>query len=289
VAGLPPPSLRTVALPAEIDVVAALLVVGAGWLYLAGVRRLARCGRRWRPSRTAAFLGGLVVVAAATQTGLARYDTALFSAHVAQHVLLSMVAPVLLVLGAPVTLTLQASHGATAAAVRRLLHSRVARVAVHPVVATAAFSVSLYVLYLSPLFEASLRNGVVHGWVHLHLVLLGCLFAAAIVGIDPLPVRWPHPLRLLLVALTVPAHAILGLVLLSAEEPLAVDWYGSRERTWGATPLADQHTGAGLLWAAGELVALGLAMVVVAQWMRHSEREARRADLRLDRALGGVA
>jgi putative membrane protein len=289
VAGLPSPSLRTVVLPAEVDVAAAVLVLSAGWLYVGGVRRLARRGRRWRSSRTVAFLGGLALIGIATQTGLARYDAALFSVHVLQHVVLSMVAPVLLVLGAPVTLALQATHGATAATARRLLHTRGVRFATHPVAATAAFSLSLYVLYLSPLFEMSLRNGVVHTWVHVHLVLLGCLFAAVVVGIDPLPVRWPHPLRLLLVGLTVPAHAVLGLVLLSSHEPLAAEWYDSIARTWGGSPLDDQRTGAGVLWAAGELVAVGLAMVVVAQWMRHSEREARRADLRVERALEGVA
>jgi putative membrane protein len=196
-----------------------------------------------------------------------------------------MVAPVLLVLGAPLTLALQATHGTSAAALRRVLHGSVARAVSHPVVATAAFSLSLYVLYLSPLFELSLRNGAVHAWVHVHLIVVGCLFAAALVGVDPLPTRWPHPLRLLLVGLTVPAHAILGLMLLSADAPVAADWYDSLERSWGGTPLADQQAGAGILWAAGELIALGLAMLVVAQWMSHSEREARRHDLRLDRAM----
>jgi putative copper resistance protein D len=286
--GLPSPTLRTMALPAQLDVVALILVGTSAWVYVAGVRRLAARGRRWRPARTASFLGGLALIAVATQTGIARYDTALFSVHVAQHVMLSMVAPVLLVLGAPVTLALQACGGTTARTLRRLLHAHAAGILTHPVATTAAFSLSLFVLYLSPLFELSLRNDVVHAWVHLHLVAVGCLFAAAVVGIDPLPVRWPHPLRLLLVGLTVPAHAILGLIVLSGPEPLAADWYGEVQRDWGGTPLGDQRLGAGILWAAGELVAVALALLVVAQWMRHSEREARRADLRLDRALRGA-
>jgi putative copper resistance protein D len=288
VAGLPPPSLQTALVPSEIDVAAAVLVVMSAWLYLVGVRRLARRGRRWKPSRTAAFLGGLGVLVVATQTGIARYDTALFSFHVAQHVLLSMVAPVLLVLGAPVTLALQDAHGSTAATLRKGMRSRAVRVVTHPVTATALFSLSLYVLYLSSLFELSLRNEVVHAWVHVHLVVVGCLFAAAVVGSEPLPGRWSHPLRLLLVGMTIPAHAILGLMLLSADAAVAGDWYESIERTWGGAVLDDQRTGAAMLWAAGELVAVGVAMVVVGQWMVHSEREARRHDLRLDRALEGV-
>lgn len=286
--GLPSPTLRTLVLPGDVDFVSLVVVGVPAVLYVAGVRRLAARGRRWRPARTAVFLAGSAVVAIATQTGLARYDTTLFSVHVAQHVLLSMVAPVLLVLGAPVTLALQASGGATAAVLRSLLRSSVVRVVTHPVVAAAVFALSLYVLYLSPLFELSLRDDVVHAWVHVHLVVAGLLFAAAVVGLDPLPLRWPYPLRLLLVGLTVPAHAILGVALLTADEPLAADWYGAVARPWGGTPLADQRTGAAILWGAGELVAVSLALIVVAQWMRQSEREARRADLRLDRAPGGV-
>lgn len=285
--GLPSPTLRTLVVPAAVDVVSLVVVVVPAMLYMVGIRRLRVRGRGWRPARTAAFLAGSVVMLLATQSGMARYDTTLFSVHVAQHVLLSMIAPVLLVLGAPVTLALQASGGNTAGGLRTLLRSPAARVITHPVVATAAFALSLYVLYLTPLYELSLRHDVVHAWVHLHFVVVGTLFAAVVVGVDPLPARWPHPLRLLLVGLTLPAHAILGLVLLTADEPLAGEWYAAVERGWGGAPLADQHAGAAILWGAGELISVGVALVVVAQWMRHSEREARRADLRLDR-LGGV-
>ena len=100
-AGLPSPTLRTVVLPAEVDVVAVVLVGAVAWSYVRGVRRLAARGRAWPAARSASFLTGLAVIVVATQTGIARYDIALFSAHVLQHILLSMVAPVLLVLGAP--------------------------------------------------------------------------------------------------------------------------------------------------------------------------------------------
>ncbi len=98
---------------AQVDPGVAVLLVVAGGLYLLGVRRLADRGRPWSRGRSVAFASGLVVVAVATQSGLAAYDTVLFGAHVTQHLLLGMLGPLLLVLGAPVTLALQASKRGT--------------------------------------------------------------------------------------------------------------------------------------------------------------------------------
>ena len=281
----PAPSLRTLLLPAHLDFIALVLVAALAAAYLAGTGRLARRGRRWSPARTAAFLSGSAVVVVATQTGIARYDTTLFSAHVVQHVLLGMVAPVLLALGAPVTLLLQAGHPATKALVRRILDSSAAAVVTHPLVATALFAFTLPALYFTPIYEWSLRYPVVHVWLHVHFVVVGVLFAEAVVGIDLNRHRWGYPARLGLVLATVPLHAFLGVALLSSTSVIAGDWYAGTERPWGASALSDQHTGAGILWAAGELFGLILGAVVLARWMAHSEREARRNDRLLDAGL----
>lgn len=119
---------------------------------------------------------------------------------------------------------------------------------------------------------------------------MGCLFAEAVIGLDP---GWgrtragrqlAYPVRLLLVVLLVPFHAVLGLALLSAGEPVAADWYLGLGRTWGASPLADQRTGAGLMWGVGDVIGVVLVALVAHQWMRADEREARRVDAR--RAAG---
>jgi cytochrome c oxidase assembly factor CtaG len=282
----PSPSLRTLALPERVDVVALVLVVAAVWCYVAGVRRLRRRGRHWSAGRTTAFVSGAVVIVVATQTGVARYDTILFSDHVLQHVLLGMLAPVLLALGAPVTLALQAGGSSTKRMLRHALDTPVARALTHPVTATVLFGATLFVLYFTPLYELSLRNGVVHAWVHIHFVVVGVLFAEVIVGLDLSRYRTDYLARLGLVMATVPFHAFLGVALLSSTTVLAADWYAGTGRTWGADALADQRAGAGILWAAGEVFGLVLGGVVLARWMAHSEREARRHDRLLD---AGVA
>jgi putative copper resistance protein D len=263
-----------------IEPLSALLLLGLAATYLVGVRRLKQRGRRWPPARTAAFCSGLGVAAIATQSGLAAYDEVLFSLHVVQHLLLSMVAPPLLALGGPVTLFLQAGPPEARRRLRSALHSRPVVVVTHPLVAWVAFAGSLYVLYFSPLYELSLRSAPVHALVHAAFFLTGCLFFWPVVGLDPLPRRLPHAARLLWVVLALPFHALLGVALLSGGRVLAADYYEGLGRTWGASPLADQRTGGGLMWMAGDLVGLVVLGVVVVQWMGHEQRVAAREDRR---------
>jgi len=282
----PAPSLWNVVVPAEVSVWGLGLTVATATAYMVGVRRVAAKGRTWPRTRTLAFQGGLAVIAFAAFGGLARYDDVLFSAHTVQHVLLGMVGPVFLALGAPLTLGLQALRPQRRRALLRLLDNPVVRFATHPVTAWLLFTVTLFVLYFSPLYSLSLSNAWVHAGVHAHFVLVGTLFALAVVGLDPHPVRLPHPARMLLVALTVPVHAFLGVALLSMRSIIGGDVYASEPRPlWCGPLLTDQRNGASILWVLGELFGLAVAAIVAVQWMRHSEREARRHDQLLDRAM----
>ncbi len=264
-----------------LDPVALLPVVAAALLYGAGARRMASRGRAWPASRTTLFGVGLLAVLVATQGPLVAGADTRFSAHAGQHLLLGMVGALLLALAAPLTLALQAGGPAASARLRRLLHHRAARVLAHPLVGLVLFGGSLFALYFSPLLGLSLRNGLVHAGVHLHFVAAGVIFLWPVVAVDPVAARPPHPVRLLAVFLTLPLHAVLGLALLSGDRLLADGWYG---RALGAeAALADQRAGGGVLWAAGELVGLVCAGLVLHQWMAADEREASRNDRRLDR------
>jgi putative copper resistance protein D len=258
--------------PAPVAVLVAALV-----LYAAGVRRLARGGRRWPGSRTAAFGAGCAVVAVALLSGVAAYDTSRFSVHVVQHLLLSMVAAVLFALSAPVTLALQACSRTTQRRLLRALHSPVVRALTHPFVALALFGGTLFILYFTDLYALSLRHPLLHDLVHIHFLAVGLLFFGLVVGLDPWGRRLPYGLCLLLVLATVPLHAFLGIALLSSSSPL-----------WSAHTLADQQAGAAILWAVGDLVTLVVGGIVLAQWMAYDEREAAREDRLAQSAATGA-
>jgi putative copper resistance protein D len=266
------------------------LVVGFGILfYLAGVRRLRRRGDSWPVHRTVLWIVGMLGLLWVTNGAVNVYEQFLFSAHMLGHMLLSMAIPVFLVLAAPVTLALRAiakrddgSRGSREW-ILFAIHSRVATVLTHPLIAGGLFAASLWVFYYTPLFRWATEDHVGHTWMVIHFLATGYLFAQALVGIDPVASRPPYPLRLLLLLATMALHAFFGLSLMTGESLLLADWYGAMGRTWGSPPLADQQAAGGIAWSVGEIPTVSLAIIVAFLWSRSDAREARRRDRAADR------
>ena len=264
-----------------------VLVVWVVGLYLLGVASLRRRGDRWPVGRTLAFVGvGMGTFAVATMSGMAAYDTTLLSVHMVQHMLLSMVVPLALALGAPVTLALRTLPARPRRWLLAVLHSRVARVLSFPPLTFALYVVSPWALYFSGWYGASLESAYVHEMMHVHLVVVGALFFWPLMGIDPVPGRVSYPFRVLLVVLTLPFHAFLGVTIMGQESLLGGNWYPSLHDgpmgSWLPDPHDDQHLAGGILWASGDLIGLVFFAVLFTQWVRSSQREAAREDRRLD-------
>ncbi|OKH71827.1 copper resistance protein CopD, partial [Mycobacterium sp. SWH-M1] len=103
-----PPTVARLLFDWRFDLVFGTAAVLFAALYLAGVRRLRRRGDAWPAGRVVAWLLGCLLLLFTTSSGLGRYMPAMFSMHMIAHMLLSMLVPILLVLGAPVTLALRA-------------------------------------------------------------------------------------------------------------------------------------------------------------------------------------
>ncbi len=280
---LPPFTVSTIFTAGTLNSWLAVSLVLVAGCYLYGVHRLRLRGHRWPVTRTVLFLGpGLGSIAAVTLTGLGTYDTTLLSVHMIQHMMLAMIAPIFLALGAPVTLALRTLPERPRRRLLAVLHSRVARVLASPLFAFAIFVANPFVLYFSWLYRLTLENVFFHELVHAHFILTGCLFFWPLVGHDPLPGRWPYPARALLMVLSVPFHTVLGLTVMQSTTLFGGDWYPSLALGW-ADPWADQKVAGGILWAGGEFVSVIMLGVLVMQWIRQSEREARRLDRDLDR------
>ncbi|MFR9779903.1 cytochrome c oxidase assembly protein [Micromonospora sp. MS34] len=281
---VPPPfTVTRVFTENELNNWLALGVVLAAGLYLYGVYRLRLRGVRWPVIRTVFFLGpGLGGIAAVTLSGLGAYDTTLLSVHMIQHMVLSMVAPIFLALGAPVTLALRTLPVRPRKRLLAIVHSRIARVYSFPLVAFTIFVVNPFALYFTDLYEYTLRHEWAHELVHAHFIATGCVFFWPLLGLDPLPGRWPYPARALLMLLSVPFHTVLGLTIMQSTVLLGGDWYPSLHLGW-SDPHNDQVVAGGVLWAGGEFVSVTMLAVLVVQWIRQAEREARRLDRELDR------
>lgn len=266
------------------------LVVAVGLAgYLTGVIRLRRRGDAWPPGRTVSFLLGLALLWYVTCGGPAVYGRVSFSGHMVMHMMLSMVVPPFLVLGAPVTLALRTIP------VRRdgsrgprewilvLTESRYLQVVSFAPVAAVLFAGSLVVFYYTGLFGLALTTHTGHVLMHLHFLLSGYLFAWTMIGVDPGPRRLGHPVRLIVLLATMAFHAFFFLALMNGSTVLQARFFTDIARPWSTDLLADQQLGGGIGWGIGEFPTLLLAVVLVAQWIRSDEREARRYDRRAAR------
>jgi cytochrome c oxidase assembly factor CtaG len=283
---LPEFTLGRVFTETSLEPVPFVLTVWIAGLYLLGVVVLHRRGDRWPLGRTCSFVLGMALFWWATSSGLAAYDTTLLSVHMVQHMVLSMLVPLSLALGAPITLALRTLPVRPRRWLLVCLHSRAARVLSFPPLTFTLYVLSPWALYFTGWYDASLSSEFVHEAMHVHLVLVGCLFFWPLVGIDPVPGRVAYPFRVLLVVLTLPFHAFLGVTIMGQQELIGGAWYPSLHQgpmgTWLPAPIDDQHTAGGILWGSGDLIGLVVFVVLFVQWVRSSMREAVREDRRLD-------
>ncbi len=284
-----PPTLARLLFDWRVDLVYGVIVGALAVFYLVGVRRLRARGDKWPIGRTVSWLAGCFVIVMATSSGFGRFAPAMFSIHMETHMMLSMLAPVLLVLGGPITLALRALPPAGKDGppgprewLLAAVHSPVARVLTHPVVALVLFVGSFYVLYMSGLFDAALEQHWAHLAMNAHFLLVGCLFYWPVIGVDPTPRRLPHLARLGMVFASLPFHAFFGVILMSMQTVIGEQFYRGLGLPWAADLLSDQRLGGGIAWATGELPLLVVLVALLIQWSRADEREARRTDRRAD-------
>ena len=285
-----PPTVARVLFDWRFDLIFGTAAIVMAVMYLAGVRRLRRRGDAWPMGRTLAWLLGCAALLFTTSSGLGRYMPAMFSMHMVAHMLLSMLVPILLVLGAPMTLALRALPTAGRGEppgprewLLAALHSRVSRFLTHPIVATVLFVVGFYGLYFGGIFDQAVSNHAAHVLMNVHFLLSGYLFYWVVIGIDPTPRQIPQLGKLAMVFASLPLHAFFGVVLMGMKTVLGEPFYRSLQLSWHSDLLDDQRLGGGIAWAAGEVPLVVVMIALLIQWRRSDQRTAKRLDRAADR------
>ncbi|MFJ5533310.1 cytochrome c oxidase assembly protein [Streptomyces sp. NPDC093261] len=262
-------------------------LVGLG-LYGWGVARLVRRGDKWPVGRTVSYVIGVLTVMLVMCTKLNDYGMVMFSVHMVQHMVISMLSPILLLLGAPITLALRALP--TAGRDRKgprelllmLLHSRYVRIITHPAFTIPLFIASLYGLYFTPLFDFLMQSKTGHIAMMVHFLAVGVVFFWPIMGIDPGPHRPGHLMRMLELFAGMPFHAFFGIALMMASTPM-VGSYRNPPASLGIDALADQTSAGGIAWAFSEVPSVLVLLALLFQWYRSEQRQAKRKDRAADR------
>ncbi len=234
---------------------------------------------RWPGSRSACFGAGLAVTAFALVGPPGAWDDVFFSAHMTQHLLLSLLAAPLLVLGDPVLLTMRAAGSR----VRKrwlvpCLRSRTVHALTLPAVGWSLFVGIMAVTHLPTVYDGFLAHPVLHDYVEHPLYLIGGL-----VFFQPLlsPITGgrlvPYGVRLVSLFTVMVPMAMIGFFIFAAPHP-TYPFYVHVARPFGPGPLADQHLAGILMWSTSMVLSVTWLVVAGNNWLRDDERRTRRAE-----------
>ena len=250
----------------EPSIVLGSALLSGAYLYAIGPLR-----RRLRPSgaigrgQVAFFLLGVAVMFLALVSPLDKVgDEYLFSAHMAQHLLLIMVMPPLLLMGMPGWLL--------RSLVQRPSVAGLARLATSPVVAFVLFNGNLWLWHLPAPYDLALRYEGIHIVEHLSFMATAVINWWPVLGPLLEVPRLSHPGRMAYLFLNSLASAALGILLVFARDPLYPS-YVEAPRVFGISALADQQLGGLIMWVPGGLVYLLAISIVFFTWFSRQEGE----------------
>lgn len=236
-------------------------------IYLYGVRRVRG---RWPLRRSLAFLGGIGCVLVALESGIDAYDDRMLSAHMVQHMLLLLIAPLLLLEGRPLILALRVLP----ARQRRRLAAALPtiRPLTRPLPCLAVFYAVLLLTHVPGFYDATLRHPALHELEHALYLASGLLMWWPLLDGDPVPgYRLGGLARLGYVIATMPPMALIGSYL-SRAPSLVYSGYAAPAQTLHLSALTDQAQAGALMWVGGNIVMVATGLCVTVAALRAEER-----------------
>jgi putative membrane protein len=245
------------------------LIFAAG-LYALALRRISHRGTRIVPrSYPVAWYSGLLALTLAAAGPFHAYNEFSFALHMAQHVLMMLIAAPLLVLGRPVHIALWAIEPARSGAVLRPILGRgwvrsILTAATNPIVVLLLINVNLLAWHHPDFYVAALRSTVIHEAEHLLFMSTAMLFWWVI--IDPIPRahRVKADVAIVMLFITGSVGDLLALYLIFSPDVI-YPFYLDREPLWGMSQLADQRAAGLVMLVFGSIVFFGATFVIIAR------------------------
>jgi cytochrome c oxidase assembly factor CtaG len=253
--------------------IGSLLIIG---LYLYGIgplRKKYQLGEPVKPGKIILFLAGVLIIFFALSSPLdALGDDYLFSAHMAQHMLLSLAGPPLMLAGLPGWLV--------SPLLRNKVIYRIARVLTFPIVAFFLFNFDIWVWHAPAIYDLALANDTVHFFEHITFLVTGFIFWWPILSpaaeLPPLQVGG----RILYIFLSDMPMVLLGAGL-TFTPPLYTPYIEQTVRVYGLSAATDQQLGGLMMWVPGSILFIVIMSLLFIQWMRQLDARQRERDAEL--------
>lgn len=220
--------------------------------------------RRFPLGRIVAFVTGMVLLSSALLPAVdERADTS-FAAHMAQHMVMVLIAPPLVLLGAPLLLAVAAPPQSFARRLVAFAHNDFGRALLSPLTAWLLYVFVLWGAHFTSLYELALEHPALHVLEHLLFIGSAFLFWNAVVQVGYAPRPVSYPVRMFYLFLAIPQGAFLGFALNATRRVL----YPHYQASFGSASaaLADQHNGADLMWILGGFLLFAAFMCTAGAW-----------------------
>ena len=191
-------------------------------------------------------------------------DLFLFSAHMVQHLLMTLIMAPLMLVGIPDWLW--------RAMIRKTIGFSVARIVTGPLVAFGIYNVVFAGWHFPMFYNWALEDHNVHIVQHIMFIIAAMFMWWPV--IEPLPelARLITPLRMVyLFAISIPMSVVSALITLSPE--VLYTWYNDADRIFNLTVIEDQQLGGLIMWVPGALIFWVAISILFYRWARAANRE----------------
>jgi putative membrane protein len=274
----------------QTDPLLLIPLAGIGIAYLVGYRRYSRlkhADRRYR-SRARLFVVGYAALLIALISPLHAVGEQYFSVHMVQHLLLSLVAAPLLLVSASMPILLWALPPHDRATIGRLvgqpgpIRMLLTRLT-NPIVAWTLFVVTQWLWHQPAAYDWALENRWAHYLEHISFFVTALIFWWPVIGAPPLRSPLSFPARLAYTFLAWLPNSVLGAGITLSRAPL-YPYYVTSGHLNGFDPLFDQQLAGLIMWVPGDVLFVGILMIMFAAYLQDEERRAERLDRELDAA-----
>jgi putative membrane protein len=261
-----------------IDVPVIAVLLASVTAYTVGTVRMWRhagIAHGVRPWQAVAHGAGIAVIAIALLSPLDHASDVLFSAHMAQHELLMLIAAPLIVLGRPLAPVMWSLPRHTRVALRHAARKRPLirawAVFTAPVVALALHALARWLWHVPALFDAALAHERLHAFQHLTFFATAVLFWWTL--IHGRYGRVGYGVSVAFVFITLIHSGLLAAMLSFANEPLYD--HGSRTIRIGMDALVDQQRAGLVMWVPAGIAMMSIGLALFAAWLGHAEKRSR--------------
>jgi cytochrome c oxidase assembly factor CtaG len=239
-----------------------VLVVGL-YLYAIGpLRRRYYPDEQVKTGQTVSFLLGMLFMFLALVSPLDELgDSYLFSAHMVQHLVLTIVGPPLLVIGTPAWFLKPI--------VRNKIAFRIAKALTYPAVAFVLYNADFWLWHAPPLYNATLENQNIHVLEHLTFIAFGILYWWPIFSPSKDLPRLSIGGQVLYLFLSGMPSVLLGAGL-TFSPPLYAP-YIAAPRVWGISAATDQQLGGLIMWVPVSIAYIVIMSILFIRWMQQQE------------------